>query len=258
MRIRSAAIKIASGFVFLGILGCSSQGPVVSAEPADPAAVPDFGTLERAFVRARILEVPVLSPKNFERAWSHFQEARATSQAGYRANALLTSQSELSTAFDAAKLSRQVLSEVLEARSAISRQVEMEAKKNTAMRRTFDRAERAFGELAEMVEDGQVRRALREKSAVVRSYLDCEAFVSPVPSFAESRRALERARLVGAARRFPEDFATTKLTLEAAERFAKEHPGAYNETPRRIREADFYARRLLAKARSPQTSSVAE
>lgn len=252
-------VRSAGTVLILSLAGCATSAPVQSTGSSASVIPPTVFALERSFVRATILEVPLLSPRRFERARSHFEEGRRLSPSdGERELALLNARSELKAANEAAALSRQLLAEPLEARASVLRHIEKEGQKNTAMRRAFNRAERAFRELTEMVEEDQLRRALQEKSAVVRAYLDCEAFLTPLPSFAEAQRILERARLVGAARRFPEEFLSTKQTLAAAEKFAREHPRAYNETPRRIREADFYARRMLAKARFPEASSIAE
>ncbi len=232
---------------------CSSEGPVLESEFSGPAAVvaPSLVPLERALDRARVLEVPVLSPKRFNRALVHFTAAKdSDSIAGdTRALRARAAENELKAALETAEIARKVLAEPLEVRAGLQKRFETDSRKNTPARRAFERAEASFREIAELVEDDQIPRATRERKVLLRAYLECEGFFSPIPSFEVARKNLEKAKVAGADRRFPEAFLATSQTLESARKFAREHPQAYNETPRRIREADFYARRLLSLVR---------
>jgi hypothetical protein len=233
-----------------GVVGCASPGPRLESPVVLTNAPPSPSELGEQVRSARDSGVGLLSPRRLARAAAAAERAQFL-EGEPRARALSEAKAWLDSAESAAVRGRELLGDVLEARALarrISRRVSEPALR-VAVARDFDRAEASFRELVDMLENEELARLARGKARVVRAYLDCERHVRLPKSLEGARRALAEAEAVGADKRFPELFEQARDRLLAAETFTRDHPGAYNETPRRQREADFYARRLLALAR---------
>jgi OOP family OmpA-OmpF porin len=187
-------------------------------------------------------QLNVLAPVSFASAESYFNSAKQGLEGGGQLSSILenisNSRAYLKRADEVAGLSRPVLSDAITARD-YAREAGA-----TAFQWDYAEAEEKFLEMTRAIEDGDLKKAEKNKEKVAEEFRQLEIRAIKEQTIGEVRSLIDAAEKEGAKKLVPDTLADAQATLNEADAFITEKPHEKEEMLGLASKALFKAQRL--------------
>lgn len=239
--------------IFLVIVLFSSfQAPSVTTAQTTASIVAKLmNTVENEISKAQSEQINLLSPEEFAEAFENFEEAKSDDARGKNQKDIMKklrrAQEHLTKAFNYAKISKTLFTDLLKARVAA-----LDANAPQYAPELFEEAEEMFRDAASEVEDGDTNNASKKGAKATEGFQEAELYAIKASIIGKVHMLLKKAKETKAEKYAPITYLKAQTLLQEAENILNSDRSKQSLARKKAEEAEYEANHAMHLARIAQ------